>query len=48
MIDRLFRMYSPYMSDTLYMLSKSDLRINSDPKSFGQAMLNSSKKRRRK
>lgn len=47
MIDRLFRMYSSYMSDTLYMLSKSDLRINSDPKSYGQALLNSSKRRKK-
>lgn len=47
MIDRIFQMYSPYISDTLYMLSKSDLRINSDPKSFGQAMLNSSKRKRK-
>lgn len=47
MINRLFQMYSPYMRNTLYMLSKSDLRINSDPKSFGQAMLNSSKRRRK-
>lgn len=47
MIDHLFQMYSPYMRDTLYMLSKSDLRINSDPKSFGQALLNSSKRKRK-
>ena len=47
MIDRFYQMYSPYISDALYMLSKSDLRINSDPKSYGQAMLNSSKRRRK-
>ena len=47
MIDRIFQMYSPYISDTLYMLSKSDLRISSDPKSYGQAMLNSSKRRKK-
>lgn len=45
MIDRFYQMYSPYISDALYMLSKSDLRIGSDPKSYGQAMLN---KRRKK
>lgn len=47
MIDRLFQMYSPHISDALYMLSKSDLRIGSDPKSFGQALLNSNKRRRK-
>ena len=47
MIDRFYQMYSPYISNALYMLSKSDLRINSDPKSFGQAMLNSSKRRKK-
>lgn len=47
MIDRFYKMYSPYISDALYMLSKSDLRIGSDPKSYGQAMLNSSKRRRK-
>lgn len=47
MIDRIFKMYSPYISDTLYMLSKSDLRIDSDPKSYGQALLNSSKRRKK-
>lgn len=47
MIDHFYQMYSPYISDALYMLSKSDLRIGSDPKSYGQAMLNSSKRRRK-
>ena len=47
MIEHIYKMYSPYISDALYMLSKSDLRINSDPKSFGQAMLNSSKRRKK-
>ena len=47
MIDRFYQIYSPYISDALYMLSKSDLRIGSDPKSYGQAMLNSSKRRRK-
>lgn len=47
MIDRFYQMYSPYISDALYMLSKSDLRIGSDPKSFGQAMLNSNKRRKK-
>lgn len=47
MIDRIFKMYSPYISDTLYMLSKSDLRIGSDPKLYGQALLNSSKRRKK-
>lgn len=47
MIDRFYQMYSPYISDALYMLSKSDLRIGSDPKSYEQAMLNSSKRRRK-
>lgn len=47
MIDRLYQIYSPHISDALYMLSKSDLRIGSDPKSFGQAMLNSSKRRKK-
>ena len=47
MIDRFYQMYSPYIHDALYMLSKSDLRIGSDPKSYGQAMLNSSKRRRK-
>ena len=47
MIDRFYQMYSPYISDTLYMLSKSDLRIGSDPKSYGQAILNSSKRRKK-
>ena len=47
MIDRFYQMYSPYISDALYMLSKSDLSIGSDPKSYGQAMLNSSKRRRK-
>lgn len=45
MIDCFYQMYSPHISDALYMLSKSNLRINSDPKSFGQALLNSSKRR---
>ena len=47
MIDRFYQMYSLYISDALYMLSKSDLRIGSDPKSYGQAMLNSSKRRKK-
>ena len=47
MIDRFYQMYSPYISDALYMLSKSDLRIGSDSKLFGQAMLNSSKRRKK-
>ena len=47
MIDRIFQMYSPHISDALYMLSKSDLRIGSDPKSYGQAILNSSKRRKK-
>ena len=47
MFDRFYQMYSPHISDALYMLSKSDLRIGSDPKSYGQAMLNSSKKRKK-
>lgn len=47
MIDRFYQMYSQYISDALYMLNKSDLRIGSDPKSFGQAMLNSSKRKRK-
>lgn len=47
MINSFCQMYSPYISDALYMLSKSDLKIGSDPKSFGQAMLNSSKRRKK-
>lgn len=47
MIEHIYKMYSQYISNELYMLSKSDLRINSDPKSFGQAMLNSSKRRKK-
>lgn len=47
MINRFYQMYSPYINDALYMLSKSDLRIGSDPKSFGQALLNSSKRRKK-
>lgn len=47
MIDRFYQMYSPYISDALYMFSKSDLRIGLDPKSYGQALLNSSKRRKK-
>ena len=47
MIEHIYKMYSQYISNELYMLSKSDLRIGSDPKSYGQAMLNSRKRRKK-
>jgi hypothetical protein len=48
MIENIYKIYSQPLSDALYTLSKSDLRIgSSDPKSFGQALLNSSKRRRK-
>lgn len=47
MIENIYKIYSQPISNELYMLSKSDLRIGSDPKSFGQALLNSSKRRRK-
>jgi hypothetical protein len=48
MIEHIYKIYSQPLSNELYMLSKSDLRIGlSDPKSFGQALLNSSKRRRK-
>jgi hypothetical protein len=47
MIEHIYKIYSQPLSNELYTLSKSDLRIGSDPKSFGQALLNSSKRRRK-